>query len=233
MDKSNSVYKAPESVLVKNEKLPEKFISGKLSRKKLKLAGWLSIFYIILLFPSVGISFMSEFDPENEMYDITSKVFTLLDSIVWIYLFVIFKLFLNYRFKFYKVNRYINILIILTIIMFGISLFMPKGSEEFDPVMIIYFAFLIFYGIVNILFGKKLLSVPVYYKYMKFFAWINIISGVCLASVVLFLFAIPLGFISGLIMALIFFTAAKELKVAKGSDSIDKLKGAEPFNTLI
>ena len=212
MDENNSVYKAPESVLVKNEKLPEKFISGKLSREKLKLAGWLSVFYIILLFPSVGISFMSEFDPENEMYDITSKVFALLVSIVWIYLFVIFKLFLNYRFEFYNVNRYINILIILTIIMFGVSLFLPQGSEEFNSIMIVYFSFLVLYGIVTIIFGKKLLSIPVYYKHMKFFAWINIISGVCLASVVLLVFAIPLGFVSGLIMALIFFTAANELK---------------------
>ena len=212
MDNNNSVYKAPESVLVKNEKLPEMFVSGGLSQKKLKLAGWLSIFYVILLFPSVGISFMSEFDPENEMYDITAKVFTLLDSIVWIYLFVNFKLFLNYRFEFYNVNRYINILIILSIIIFFISLFMTKGTEEFNSIMIVYFAFLILYGIVTIIFGKKLLSIPVYYKYMKFFAWINIISGVCLASVVLLLFAIPLGFISGLIMALIFFAAANELK---------------------
>ena len=89
---------------------------------------------------------------------------------------------------------------------------MPAGAEEFNSIMLVYFALLVLYGVVTIIFGKKLLSIPVYYKHMKFFAWINIISGVCLASVILLVFAIPLGFISGLIMALIFFTAAKELK---------------------
>lgn len=211
MKKDDSAYTTPASDPLVRNKLPEKFINGVLTQKKLKLIAWLSIFYMLLLIPATGTSIMNGVEPENTMYDISSKIFMFIDLILWIYLFSVFKVFLNLRFNYYAVDKFISILIVLSIILSIIALFIEQDAGEFGIVTMTYFALMVPYGIVTVIFAKNLLSISENHKYLKLFSWVNIVAGVCIASIVLFFLAIPLGLFSSLYMALIFFTAAKEI----------------------
>lgn len=211
MNDDESIYETPVSDLIKKEELPADFISGDLSSKKLRQAGWISIIYTLLLIPSIWVSFMVGLQPDNENYDLMSKIFVILDLVLWIHIFLIFKAFLNSRFGFYVVDNYISILIALSIIMSATSMLMESNNDSLGASTIIYFILMVPYGVFTLLFGKKLLLITTEYKHLKLFSWINIVSGALIASVILFMFALPLGFISSLLIALIFFNAAKEI----------------------
>lgn len=217
MDNNDSIYNTPTSNLIIKEDLPQAFIDGELTHGKLKFTGWLAIFYMLFQIPTFVISYASGMEPENSLYDTLFNTLTVLDLAIWLYLIVIFKSFINNRFGYTGVNNVINILIILSVLMYGLALFMGEGDEVFDPATIAYFALLIPMGITSVFFGKRLLSIAGEFKYLKSYSWINIISGVCLASVVLFLIAVPLGIVSSLLMALVFFTAAGELNMVNKS----------------
>jgi hypothetical protein len=211
MSNDEFIYETPAADLTKKEELPAEFIGSDLTSKKLRLAGWLSIIYMLLLIPSIWASSMVAFQPENENYDSISKIFMILNLVLWTYLFLIFKTFINSRFGFYGANTHITVLILLSIILSAISMFMDANTEALSVSMIAYFVLMLPYGVMTVLFGKKLLMITIEYKHLKLFSWINIISGVLIASVVFFMLSLPLGFVSSLLMALIFFNAAKEI----------------------
>ena len=211
MTDNETIYETPASDLIRKDELPDEFMHGDLTAKTLRQAGWLSILYLILLVPSLWISFMAGFDIGNSNYEVWSKIFLVTDLLLWIVIILIFKKFLNARFGFFAADRYISILIILSVVLSIASWFMGADSEVFSVSSIIYFIMMLPYGIITILFGKKLLSINTSFKYLSLYAWITIISGVFMASVVLFILALPFGFVSSLVMALIFFNAAREI----------------------
>ncbi|MCU7874673.1 MAG: hypothetical protein KZQ82_15710 [Candidatus Thiodiazotropha sp. (ex Lucinoma annulata)] len=214
MSNLESIYKAPVSDLVIKEELPEGFLYGVFTSKKLKNLTYLSFFYLILMIPLIGISFMSGFEPDNYFYGKATNVLTVIDAVIFIYLLVMFKALINHRFEFHGANRYISILIGLTFIMTVVSLFMPANPQEMDIVTISYFVLMVPLGIITILFGKRLLSIETEYNYLKLYSWSSIITGVCLATVVLFLLALPLSLVSSFAMAMLFLTASNELEGA-------------------
>ena len=195
-----------------NEGIPTSFKSGELSVLKLKFAAFLSAFYVLLSVPTIGISFLSGFDSDNQQFELVSNVLAFISMLIWIYLLLVFKSLLNSRFEFDQANRLIDILIGMSVLMVAISLFMNAGEEEMGAPTIIYFVLLVPFGIVTVLFGKKLLSIPAQYRGLKIFSWVNILTGVRMASVVLILMALPLGIVSGIAMCVMFFTASKELR---------------------
>lgn len=219
MDKKESLYSAPASNLFLEEALPEGYVEGDLTQSKLRLAGWLSIIYMLIQVPSFVISFMVGAEPENTMYDGLFKALIIVDMLLWIYLILVFKAFVNIRFGFTGVNRVIQFMIALSVVMYGLVFFMGQGDDELDVFTIVYFALLIPMGVAMVLFGKRLLSIENEFKYLRIYAWLNIISGVCVASVILFLLATPLGLIASLLIALMFFAAANELESARKSQA--------------
>ncbi|MES9939016.1 MAG: hypothetical protein ABW104_04490 [Candidatus Thiodiazotropha sp. 6PLUC2] len=209
---SDSVYKTPESELLKEEIVPQSFVRGSLTTGKLLFLAWLTIFYLIATIPAIAISFMSGVEPENEFYTTFGNLFNIVDSAIYIYLLIMFKQLLNIRLETHTADRYITILVALSLIMAVLNIFMPADAEEFNLISISFFVLLIPMGIVSILFGLRLLKLKSNYNYLKLFSWSNIIMGGLLASVVLFLLALPAGLVSSYAMAMIFFTAARERK---------------------
>jgi len=214
MSNNDSIYKAPDADLLLKEKLPETFINGTLTPKKLKRAGWLALFYMLFLIPVLWVALLNGAEPNNKMYAVANNLFLVIDTVVWIYLLIVLKTFLNLRFELYTTDKYIKIMILLSILTALVEPFASDtiAIDNFGVADIISFGVLIPTGIVTVLFGKTLLSVTTDFKHLRLFAWLNMIYGVCLASLILILLAIPFILALSLVMVLIFFAAAKELK---------------------
>jgi hypothetical protein len=209
---SDSVYKTPEADLLINEELPKSFIDSNFSYKKLKYLAWLSVIYLIATIPLLGLSFMSGAAPENNSYIVLGNILDVIVSMIYVYLLYMFKKLINSRLECHSADRYIYILIGLSVIMPILTIFMTNDDLEFNIISITFFVMLVPLGIVSILFGVRLLKQKSDFKYLKLYSWSTIIMGVMLASVVLFLLALPVGIVSSFAMAMMYFTAAKELK---------------------
>ena len=213
---SESVYKTPEAELLVDEKLPDSFLSGRLSYKKLLLLFWLSLLYLVATLPLVAISFLSGVVSDNDTYGMATDIFSVIDNLLYIYLLYMFKLLLNYRLKCHSVDIYIYIVMFLSLVMSIISLIVPEEAETLSKSTISFFVLMVPLGIVTVIYGIKLLKIDSDFSYLKLYSWSTVIAGVLLASVVLFLLAVPVGMVSSYAMAMMFYTAAKELKRHQG-----------------
>lgn len=214
MDNKDSLYSTPAANLIAEQGLPEEYVDGELGKDKLRLAGWLAILYTLIQIPSFVLSFFSGAEPDNELYDSLFKVFTVVDMLLWIYLFLVFKKFVNLRFDYGGVNRVIQFIVVLSIIMYGLVFLMGQGDEELDIASLVYFILMIPLGVALILFGKRLLNIEAEFKYLRTYAWLNILLGISTATVVLLMLAVPLGVIASLLLAMLFFEAANEIKLS-------------------
>ena len=210
MDNIDAVYKTPEANLDIKSDLPDSFTAGSLSAGKLKFLGWLSLFYFLLSFPTIGMDFMTGLQPENATYDMLATSFTFIGIIIWIYLLLSFKLLLNARFEFYQANVFIHLLIILSVISTLVSYIMDGNLNAPDEATIGFFVSILIVGIISILLGLRLLRLKIKYSGMKLYAWCSILSGASMASIFLLLLAIPFGLLMDIALAIIFFTAAGE-----------------------
>jgi hypothetical protein len=165
--------------------------------------------------PMVALSVMSGMGMKFDDFDRIDMLITVFDSLLYLYLILSFKRLVNYRFEYHKADRYIYLLIGISVVMTVISLVMPRDSEGLDPITIGYFVLLIPFGIVSILFGSSLLKIEFDFSYLRLFSWSTIITGALLASVVLFILALPVGLLSTFAMAMMFFTASRELRRAE------------------
>lgn len=213
MSDIEQVYKSPESDLVIEELVPDSFKQGKLSKNKLAMAGWLSILYILLVVPATWISFMSGLQGDSYNYANEAVYLDAALTAFWIYLILVMKSLLNERFDFNLADKYINLQIIISIPMAILSIFMDDSGAGYGIISIAYFILLIPIGVITVLFGKQLLKISNRFSGLKLYAWTNIIAGACMASIVLILLAIPVGIASSIAMAIMFFSAAKELSV--------------------
>ena len=213
MSDIGSVYDPPASDLLVKEELPEKYLTGPLTEQKLRRIGWVALMHILVGLPVIAASFYSAVYGESEIFFTLSLVLDLFSTLLFVYLLVMFKLFLNLRFNYYRVNAHIIVLIILSLMMVIDSFFMSDRMEgAFDIATLLYFLMMVVFGVIIALFGKRLLAIDTLFKYLRLFAWSNIVLGVCLASVILFLLALPVGLLSSFALMMIFFTAAGELK---------------------
>ncbi|MBW9256473.1 MAG: hypothetical protein K1562_02465 [Candidatus Thiodiazotropha sp. (ex. Lucinisca nassula)] len=209
---SDSVYKTPEANLFEEEALPASLLNSMLTYAKLKLLFWLSLLYFLATPPLVVISFMSGVVPERESYRLATDIVSLIDNLLYLYLLYMFKLLLNHRLACHSVDNYIYAAIFLSLIMSILSYAMPQEVDSFGVSTLGFFVLMVPLGVVNVLYGIKLLKLQSYFNYLRLYSWSTIIAGVFLASVVLFLLAIPAGMVSSFAMAMMFYTTAKELK---------------------
>ncbi|MEW8263707.1 MAG: hypothetical protein AB2736_15220 [Candidatus Thiodiazotropha taylori] len=209
---SDSVYKTPEANLFDEEVLPASLLNSTLTYTKLKLLFWLSLLYLLATLPLVAISFMSGVVPDNENYRLATDIVSLIDNLLYLYLLYMFKLLLNHRLACHSVDNYIYAAMILSLMMSILSYVMPEEVDSFGFSTLGFFVLMVPLGIVNVLYGIKLLKLQSYFNYLRLYSWSTIIAGVFLASVVLFLLAIPAVMVSSFAMAMMFHTTAKELK---------------------
>lgn len=211
MPNENSIYDAPAADVTVPEQLPEAFRHGSLSPGKLRFAAFVSVLYLIMLFPLTGLSFMDGWDGGNENVKFWTDALTLLCTGMWIYLLLIFKTLLNQRLEFSGANTTLHILLVLSAVISVIPLFMDAGESPFGLLGILFFVMMIPLGIVTILFGRRLLTVAPHYRYLPLFAWTTILTGICTVTIILFMLVLPLSLVWTIAMALIFLNASQEL----------------------
>lgn len=209
---SNNIYQAPDSNLVSNS-IPDSFYTGSITVNMLNSAAWLSVIYAIMSIPILLLPYSGDIIGED-VSALATKVTTLLSVVLWIYLLFVIKRFMELRFELVSLDIYFKVMVALSIILMPLSFFLEQDSEavEFSGILIVYLALMVPYGVATIQFGRKLLSVDEPYPYLKPFAWTLIISGVCMGSIILIFAAIPIGVVSDILLALLFFFGKKELE---------------------
>ena len=210
----DNVYKPPKSAIIKEKEVPGSFFSGTFTAKKLKLLGWLALVSLLVDVPGFAISFIYGYSGGSADFKTYMHLFAVLSTVIWIYLLVQFRRFIVERFLFTKINWHVNLLIILAISLGLFSIVFVDGLvDPFSTESILFYLILIPYGVVSVLFGKRLLAIEYEYKFLRFFAWLFILAGVCTATVMLVLLAYLFGFVYTIAMAMIFFSGSKEMQV--------------------
>jgi len=211
MNDGDHPYRVPSSNVVA-EQAPVSFTKGTLTVARLKTAAVLAVLYALLTIPVTYLSFLSRVESGNLQFEIASKLLTSLSFMLGIYLMLLFKSFVNLRLEFHRVDRYVNVTIGLSVLMWAFMIFMDRSAKEMTTLEVAYLALLVPYGIFSALLGWRLRFAP-YYRGVNFFAWINILAGACTASVVLILVVVPLSLLYGIAMAVVFSAAANELSL--------------------
>jgi hypothetical protein len=214
MDREENIYKPPGSELFQVEAVPDTFLSGAFTTKKLYFLGWFSLATLLVDIPGFILSFMYGFSGGGDDFAIYMHLFTVFSTLAWVYLLVQFRLFLTERFGAVNISWNINVLVGLSILLGLFSIVFVDGMEDpFGAESVIFYLLLIPYGVVSVLLGKKLLGIEYGYRSLRLFAWLFILGGVFTASIFLVIFAYLFGFIYTIVLALIFFSGAKEMKI--------------------
>ncbi|MCG8379021.1 MAG: hypothetical protein MI865_06060, partial [Proteobacteria bacterium] len=123
---------------------------------------------------------------------------------------------LNQHANFFNVDIYITILIWMNMVvtlLSLISIFIPSTESVIGIIILVA---LVPMGIIQVVFGIKLLKCKAdFSSKLKFYAYLNIASGVLLATVILFVFALIASIISDIILAIIFFSEDESEKIEK------------------
>lgn len=209
---NNSLYTPPKADLKTAQELPVIYSSSIFTATRLKLFGWIFVFQLIVWVPLLVFDLISEMTGALNPYKNIIQIVSLLDTLIWCFLMIMIKKFLNLRFDFYRVDLLINILIIISVMLEIIS-FTSLTQEViagFKLEDILTFALFLPYGLVTFLSGKRLLILADRFPYLQGLSWLSMISGIFTATVVLAVFSIPLEIVMDLFIALIFFEAARE-----------------------
>ncbi len=185
-----------------------------LNEKNLNLAGWLSVVTAVLSFPLLAISFisgMAEDKSASLLY--LEALFNTGYVAIYVYIFITFKRLLNQKAGFYDVDKYITFLIWINIIITAVSIITLPFAKAQEIIGIALIILLIPFGIIYVVFGIKLLNCEDnLFGYLKPFSYLTIATGIMITVVVLMLFGMITSIISDVILALIFFKAAKLLQ---------------------
>jgi hypothetical protein len=210
MNDDGSIYSPPAADLTIEEDLPEQYLTGPLTRRKLLFIAWLSLFNFVLAFPTITTSFLSELYGNSGIIKTLYTSLNVINSLMYIYLMMMFRVFLNLRFNYAGVNTHIILLIALSLALNVSSLLLEDGL---GAPMVAFLLSLVPFGIVSILFGKRLLKIETDFSYLRLYSWSTIIAGLFMATVILFVLALPAALVTSFAFMMIFFTAAREKKV--------------------
>lgn len=174
------------------------------------LAGWLAIASSILLVPQVILAILIEvFVGRNPVWTMTVAVMNIVGLIIGIYVLYMFRQLLNERYSFHEVDTLVAILILVNIVssLVGLLGLLPGLQVAAGVAMAVIF---VPYGILNIVFGVKLLNLKDnVFGLMKPFAYVTIAAGVCAATVLLSPFGLLLA-VTGLVLQGIIFLKAND-----------------------
>jgi len=211
MNELEQAYKAPQSDVINTRDIPSNFKRGELSYRQLMIAGWLSIVYLLAYIPVMWISFSGGLGGESNSLAAVANYLNVIMTSLWVYLILLMKKLFQVRFSFSGANFYIHAQIFIAIPMAIMPILFEENFNSINVFSVTYFVLLIPLGVLTALFGKRVLKIEVFYRGLQLYAWSNIVAGICLASVILMFFAIPIGLVSSIAMALIFFNAASEI----------------------
>jgi hypothetical protein len=85
-------------------------------------------------------------------------------------------------------------------------------GDEFGIPMAVFVLSLVPFGIVSILYGKRLLKIETDFGYLRLYSWSIIIGGIFMATMIFFLLALPAAIVGSFAFMMMFFTAAGEKK---------------------
>jgi hypothetical protein len=181
-----------------------------MTKEKLNLAGWLSITNALFAIPSIAMSwFLDSMDGIGPV--ISQAILTIVSLGLFLYIISYLRKLLNIRFKFHDVDIYISLLIWGNIALAALNL-LSLGSKGLGWMMnFLSIVAFIFFGILSILFGRRLLRLPGnLYGLLKPYCYITIGSGICFITVFLALLGIIAGAVTDVILGVIFFRAAEQ-----------------------
>jgi len=205
-------YNAPQSrLLTVSLEIPPGYSEASLSIGRLRSAAWLSIFYFFLSLPSLWFAIFPSSVPNTVL-----RGFEILIVVLFAYLLLTLKAFLSTRFRPDGFDKFVYLIVGVTAVSAipGIVWPNPTGDDLISGIAAI--GFLPINGIVWLIFGVKLRRIGRGFPYLGGFAILNIILGAMLITVVLVPFALVLGFAWDILLALVFFAAAREVAAASG-----------------
>ena len=181
-----------------------------ITKEKLNLAGWISITNALFTVPAVAMSFYLE-SMEGIDTRLVQAVLILVSLGLFVYILFSLKQLLNVRFRFHDVDLYISYLLWGNLSL-SLFLFLALANKEFESaVSILSILAYIFFGILSILFAKRLLRLPYsLYGLLKPYCYITLISGACFITVILIPVGIVTGAVTDFILGIIFFRAAEQ-----------------------
>lgn len=187
-----------------------------LNAARLKTAGWLTIFQMVLVIPTMVVSAIEVFT-DNPAVNALEVLLGAATTAMGIYIVLVFKELLNKKASFHGVDVLIWISIGLSLLSF---LFQLVYLIEPDVVLIVALVTIIPSGVVSLVLGIKLLSCPdKLFGYLKPLAILYIVFGAMALTVLLAIPAILVSFPIYIFHALVFFRASDE--VAKGNEGIE------------
>ena len=181
-----------------------------ITKEKLNLAGWLSITNALFAIPSIAMSwFLDSMDGIGPI--ISQAILTMVSLGLFLYIISSLRKLLNIRFEFHDVDIYISMLIWGNVALAALSI-LSLGSKELEWVnKYLSIAAFIFFGILSILFARRLLRLPGnLYGLLKPYCYITIGSGICFITVFLAPLGIIVGAVTDVILGVIFFRAAEQ-----------------------
>jgi hypothetical protein len=181
-----------------------------MTKEKLQRAGWISITNALFTVPAVAMSFYLE-SMEGAEARFAQAVLIVASLGLFVYILSSFRQLLNLRFRFHDVDIYISYLLWGNLSL-SLFLFLALANKEFEStVSILSILAYIFFGILSVLFGKRLLRLPYrLYGLLKPFSYVTVLSGVCFITVLFIHLGILTGAIADFLLGLIFFRAAEQ-----------------------
>ncbi|MGI9303631.1 MAG: hypothetical protein ACR2RB_13165 [Gammaproteobacteria bacterium] len=137
---------------------------------------------------------------------------------ILIFLMISLLAFVKARFKVSGLDMYIYLMIALSVLLTALDVFAtPAPGDEMSTIDVIFVASLPVYGVLSVVIGLKLWRVAIPYRHLRSFAMLNIIIGAMLVTVIFALLAVVLGFVWDILLAALFFEAAREVDTYTGN----------------
>ncbi|KAF0220868.1 MAG: hypothetical protein FD174_865 [Geobacteraceae bacterium] len=179
--------------------------------KALRMAGWFAMSSAVLSLPLIYLSlrFQGRLDLEARILQSLLQVF---GTIIYVFVMTLLKRFLNNKFSFRETDDSIDrmIRINITIGFFAVVSLYVRSLEASIGIFIIVAT--VAYGVLEIIFGMKLLKLPDDLRgLLKPYCYVNIATGIFLSSIVMVLLGIVTGAVSDVMLGTIFFQAAKRV----------------------
>lgn len=184
-----------------------------MTHRTLTIAGWLTM---ISAFASIPMAYLA-FKLEGQV-DSTGTLILAAMQVAGTILFVAITLFLkrllNRIYSFHDTDKSIDLMIMANVVA---GIFVIGGmyfSQIKETIGIAALVIMVFQGIVQVQFGYKLLKLQNSLGgLLKPFSYLNMVTGVCVASIVMILVGVVVSAISDLMLATIFFSISKQLKI--------------------
>ncbi len=185
-----------------------------LTEKNLNLAGWIAIASAVLAIPLVALDIMSGVaEDESVAMLLLETILSMGALILYVYILIMLRRLLNEMANFNKVDKYITLLIWFNVIVTVIGVMALPVTELQVIIGVAVLLLLIPLGIIYVVVGVKLLHCEDdLFGYLKPYSYLTIATGVMIAVIVLVPFGIITSIIADVILALIFFKAAKQVK---------------------